>query len=64
MNESKSCIVIRFSDGEEAFHHGGIADKLYVSYLAELEETFNYQDETIFISYSRNKVSRVIYQRN
>ena len=64
MCETKSCMAIRFSDGEEAFHHGEIADKLHVSYLAELEETFNYQDETIFISYSRNKVSRVIFQRN
>ena len=58
----KSVISIRFDDGEEVFHRDKIADDLYNSYLKK-EEDFSYHDEWQSIIYTRNYVSRVIYQK-
>lgn len=57
----KSAISIRFKDGEEVFHQNKVADDLYNSYLSE-EQFFSYHDEWQSIIYTRNHVSRIIYQ--
>lgn len=59
---SGSIIAIKFSNGDEVFHHKYIADQLYESFMNGLDEYyFSFQDEQLSIHYQRGYVSRIIY---
>lgn len=62
LKQSGSIIAIKFSSGEDVFHHKRIADQLYESFMSEGNEYyFSYQDEQLIIHYQRADVSRIVY---